>query len=256
MFSCRRSRRAGFSASKRYLLCEMEINAGVAGSLSRIAVDSPWPIVWESVPIVVKSGGDVVRHAGILPDNASEPEASRQTISANDVESVATVIVSPPEFWTQIIIVGRQGKHSTGIVQGFCERVLSQEVHSLSYCSLKRDCHTVAPPPPRRFKLVDVDETWIRWGTGPRQRRVDVSRAVKLYSPHHGVIDREIVCAFTQLSFDGKARLCQVGGADTRRNSQQGWRRWYSRIIGHWVSWISYDYLGALGPIIKQGLLS
>src|SRR5258706_4003560 len=118
MFSCRGSRCAGFSASTRYLLCEMEINAGVAGSLSRIAVDSEWPIVWNSVPIVVKSGGDVVRHAGIQADNASEPEASRQSISANDVESVATVIVSPPEFWTQIIIVGRQGKDSTGIVQG------------------------------------------------------------------------------------------------------------------------------------------
>jgi len=63
---------------------------------------------------------------GIQADNASEPEASRQSISTNDVESVATVIVSPPEFWTQIIIVGRQGKHSTGIVQGlenaYCPR--------------------------------------------------------------------------------------------------------------------------------------
>src|SRR6202158_828836 len=145
MFSCRRSRCAGFSASKRFLLCEMEIPPGGSGSLSRIPVDSQWPIVCTSVPIVVKSGGDVVRHAGIQADNASEPEASRQTISANDVEAVATVIVRPPEFWTQIIIVGRQCKHSPGIVQGFCERVLSQEVHSLSCCSLKRDCHTVAP---------------------------------------------------------------------------------------------------------------
>src|SRR6266436_4170485 len=118
MFSCRGSRCTGLSTSKCYLLCEMEIHAGIAGSLSRIAVDSQWPIVWNSVPIVVKSGGDVVRHAGIQADNASEPEASRQSISANDVESVATVIVSPPEFWTQIIIVGRQGKDSTGIVQG------------------------------------------------------------------------------------------------------------------------------------------
>src|SRR6266849_7903166 len=117
MLSCRRLRCTGFPFAKSDFLCEMEINADVAGPLSRIPVDSRWPIIWHSIAIVVESSGDVVRDAGIHADNASGPEAPWQSIRADEVETMVPVIVGPPEFWTQNIVVGRQGKHSTRIVQ-------------------------------------------------------------------------------------------------------------------------------------------
>src|SRR6266853_6832895 len=124
------------------------------------------------------------------------------------------IMVGSPVFWAQVIIICGQGKHSARVVHGLGKPILPKNVQSFSQARLQGDGQSLIARSSGRFELIDVNERRIGECSASGKRRIDVPSAVKPYSSHRGVIDRQEVLASAELAFDPQTRLCQIGSTD------------------------------------------
>src|SRR5712664_924786 len=110
----------------------MEVDTGVTRSRSRISPNSERPVVWHGVTVVVEAGRYIVGDACIHAGNRAGPEVPGQVIDADEVESVAPIVVGSPVFREQVIVIHGKGRQSTRIVHGLGKRVLAKKVKIVS----------------------------------------------------------------------------------------------------------------------------
>src|SRR5258708_22077408 len=110
----------------------MKVDTCVTRSRSRISPNSERPIVWHCVTVVVEARRYIVGDACIHADNRAGPEVQRQVIDADEVESMAPIVVGSPVFREQVIVIRGKRKQSTRIVHGLGKCVLSKKVKIVS----------------------------------------------------------------------------------------------------------------------------
>src|SRR5229473_1215397 len=158
----------------------MEIETGVTRSRSRISPNSERPIVWHGVTVVVEAGRNTVGDACIHADNRAGPEVPGQVIDADEVESMAPIVVGSTEFREQVIVIRGKKKQSTRIVHGLGKRVLANEIKIISQGRLQGDGQAMTARSCGRFELINVNKSGICPPAASRQRCIDVTSAVKL----------------------------------------------------------------------------
>ena len=126
----------------------MKVDTGVTRSRSRISPNSEWPIVWHGVTVVVEAGRYIVGDACIHADNRAGPEVPGQVIDADEVESMAPIVVGSPVFRAQVIVIRGKRKHPIRIVHGLGKRVLPEKVEPVSQGRLQRDGETMTAGSP------------------------------------------------------------------------------------------------------------